>query len=307
MMWSDEVVYQGWRIQKHGVIGHYQLIDPNNRQFARGDFETCLAKLDEIKVQQKLAPLPKSVVIVVHGLGAYRNIMNGISDYLQNEGGYYVINFGYPSTVAEIGDYAQSLDSVIRHLDGVEHVSFVAHSMGNIVIRKYLHDLEQLSPAMRPQVTFDRMVMISPPNHGAEIADTLHNREVTRSLAELFAGKPADQLAPARGWPELEKQLATPKFEFGIIAGGRGDDTGYLSVIPGDDDGLLSIETMKLAGASDFIQTRGVHQLMPRYNEVRAATLNFLKDGYFVSADARQPIAAAVAAQPPAEEAPASP
>ena len=27
-VWSDEVIYDDWRIQKHAVIGHYRLIDP---------------------------------------------------------------------------------------------------------------------------------------------------------------------------------------------------------------------------------------------------------------------------------------
>jgi hypothetical protein len=97
------------------------------------------------------------------------------------------------------------------------------------------------------------------------------------------------------GWPDLERQLATPSFEFGIIAGGRGDDSGYLSAIPGDDDFLLSVETTKLAGAADFIQIPGIHQTMPMSDSVRAATLNFLKHGYFESAETRRPIVAAAA------------
>jgi hypothetical protein len=64
-------------------------------------------------------------------------------------------------------------------------------------------------------------------------------------------------------------------------------------MIPGDDDGLLSVATQKLAGASDYIQTGGLHQLMPNYEEVRAATLSFLKNGYFTSKDAMRPIVAA--------------
>jgi hypothetical protein len=63
--------------------------------------------------------------------------------------------------------------------------------------------------------------------------------------------------------------------------------------VPGDDDGLLSVETMKLAGAGDFIQTRGLHQFMPQYKEVREAVTNFLQNGYFVSPDAKQPLVAA--------------
>jgi pimeloyl-ACP methyl ester carboxylesterase len=294
-LWSDEVIDHEWRIQKHALVGHYRLIDPHDRRQTFGEFETCLAKLDQVKAAQKLPPLPKDVVIVLHGLGAGRKIMNGLCDYLTEQGGYYVINVGYPSTILTVADYAQSLDSIIRHLDGVENVSFVAHSMGNIVIRKYLRDLDALTPAMRPPVKFQRMVMITPPNHGAEIADRLQERDVTRELSELFAGEPAKQLAPGMGWPDLERQLATPSFEFGIIAGGRGDDSGYLSAIPGDDDFLLSVETTKLAGAADFIQIPGIHQTMPMSDSVRAATLNFLKHGYFESAETRQPIVAAAA------------
>lgn len=288
-IWSDEVVDHGWRIQKHAVIGHYRLIDDHDRRQAFGSFDTCLAKLNEEKKAQNFPPNPKDVVIVLHGLGAGRQFMEGLADYLEENGNLATINVGYPSTMEDVDAYAASLDSVIRHLDGVERVSFVAHSMGNIVIRRYLNNMSRLDPAMRPPVEFQRMVMISPPNHGAELADAWADNK----LVEAVAGKPLEQLAPSKGWGELEKQLSTPNFEFGIIVGGRGDAEGYLDAIPGDDDSLLSIETSKLAGASDYIQTLGIHQLMPQYKEVRAATLNFLLHGYFVSPQAMHPIAAA--------------
>ncbi|MCC6493831.1 MAG: hypothetical protein IT424_12530, partial [Pirellulales bacterium] len=260
-VWSDEVWLHDWRIQKHAVIGHYRLLDPRDRRQAFGSFETCLTKLNQIKAEQALPPLPKDVVIVMHGLGAGRQYMDGLSEYLQEKGRLNVVNVGYPSTLEDIDSYAASLDNLVRHLDGVESVSFVAHSMGNIVIRRYLFNLQRLDPAMRPPVEFKRMVMIAPPNHGAELAD----RFADSPLVELVAGKPLEQLAPSRGWPELEKQLATPQFEFGIIAGGRGDDVGYFGAIAGDDDGLLSSNTMRLAGAADCIQTNGLHQLKPQY------------------------------------------
>lgn len=286
-VWSDEVVDHGWRVQKHAVIGHYRLLDASDRRQAFGTFDTCLAKLNEVKKTENFPPNPKEVTIVLHGLGAGRQFMEGLSEYLEDNGNLATINVGYPSTMEDIDSYAASLDSVIRHLDGVERVNFVAHSMGNIVIRRYLNNLSRLDPAMRPPVKFGRMVMISPPNHGAELADHWADNK----LVEMAAGKPLEQLAPSKGWPELERQLSTPNFEFGIVVGGRGDGEGYLDAIPGDDDGLLSVETSKLAGASDFIQTKGIHQLMPKYKEVRAATLSFLKNGYFSSAISKQPIA----------------
>jgi hypothetical protein len=293
LTFSDEVIYDGWRVQKNAVGGWYRLVDPQDARVARGSFETCMAALDKAKVDNKLAPLPAHVVIVIHGLGAPRRFMNGIANYLETNGGYFVVNFGYPSTLQSVEADAQALDSVIRHLDGVKSIDFVAHSMGNIVVRKYLKDIEKLTPAMRPQVTYGRMVMISPPNHGAEIADEVGANPLLASATELLAGEAAKELAPKQGWPALEKQLAIPSFPFGIIVGGRGGDEGYLPMIPGDNDGLLSIATQKLAGASDYIQTGGLHQLMPNYEEVRAATLSFLKNGYFVSKDQMRPIVAA--------------
>jgi pimeloyl-ACP methyl ester carboxylesterase len=288
-VWSDELWFHDWRIAKHAVIGHYRLLDPSNRRHAFGSFETCQTKLDEIKKLQQFPPIPKHIVIVMHGLGAPPQYMEGLVSYLREHGNLAAINIGYPSTMEDVDSYAASLDNVIRNLEGVEQISFVAHSMGNIVIRRYLFNLQRLQPEMRPPVMFKRMVMISPPNHGAELAD----RFADNRLVGMVAGKPLEQLAPSRGWPELEKGLVTPSFEFGIIVGGRGDGEGYFDGIPGDDDGLLSIETSKLAGASDFIQTGGIHQLMSKYKEVRAATLNFLLYGYFVSPEARQPIVAA--------------
>lgn len=301
--WTDHVIYRDWRIQQHAVVGHYRLLDPGDRRIVFGSFETCLDKLEEVKRTEKLAPLPAEVVVVLHGLGAGRQFMQGLCDYLRTEGGYEVVNFGYASTLAPIEEHARALDSVIRGLDGVKRVNIVAHSMGNIVTRRYLFDLNRLEPAMRPQVEFGRMVMISPPNHGAEIADQVQNHqlEMVQTLAEIAAGEPLAELAPSQGWPELEKRLATPTFEFGIIAGGRADDQGYLPGIPGDDDGLLSIETHKLAGAADWTQTKGLHQLMPRYQQVREQTLRFLQHGYFVSAAARRPLAADSGSQDPGQ------
>jgi pimeloyl-ACP methyl ester carboxylesterase len=287
-VWSDEVVNHGWRIQKHAVIGHYRLLDASDRRQAFGSFDACLAELNKVKAAQSFPPNPKEVVIVLHGLGAGRQFMEGLANYLQENGNLATINVGYPSTLEDIDSYAASLDSVIRHLDGVERINFVAHSMGNIVIRRYLNNLSRLDPSMRPPVEFGRMVMISPPNHGAELADQWADNK----LVEMAAGKPLEQLAPSKGWPELERQLSTPNFEFGIIVGGRGDAEGYLDAIPGDDDGLLSVDTSKLAGAADFIQTKGIHQLMPQYKEVRAAALSFLMNGYFVSEASKQPVVA---------------
>jgi len=288
-VWSDEVIYRNWRIQKHAVIGHYRLIDPQDRLHARGSIEHCLAELEEVKQTETLAPLPREMVIVVHGLGASRQWMNSLSKYLEEKGGLAVVNVGYPSTKGEIGDHARSLASVIRHLEGVETINFVAHSMGNIVIRHYLSDLKSLPAPEQLEITYKRFVMIAPPNHGAVVADKLGDRK----FVQMFGGEAVEQLAPSKGWRSLEKCLATPSFEFGIVVGGIGDDEGYLDAVPGDDDTLLSVATSKLAGAADFVQIRGIHQTLPRNEQVQQVTLRFLQTGAFLPSGRRHPIVAA--------------
>jgi pimeloyl-ACP methyl ester carboxylesterase len=287
--WSDEVVYEDWRIQKSAMVGHYRLIDPNDRRYTFGTFEHCLEELEKVKVEKQLPPLPPSVVVVVHGLGASRQWMNELSDYLADEGHLYVVNVGYPSTMGQVGDHAKSLTCVLQHLDGVKGVSFVAHSMGNLVIRHSLNDILSLPEAERPKLKFNRMVMIAPPNHGATMADNFGESRLVQTLA----GEPLEELAPSKGWPTLEQRLATPDFEFGVIAGGQGDDEGYLEAIPGDDDMLLSVETTKLAGASDFALVKGIHQTLPKNEQVKQYTLRFLEKGYFISPRAKQPLTVA--------------
>jgi pimeloyl-ACP methyl ester carboxylesterase len=287
-VWSDEVIYDGFRIQKHSAIGHYRLIDSDDRRRTFGTFENCLAELENIKKTEKLPALPKRVVIMVHGLGAARQFMNSLAEYLEEQGKLHVVNFGYPSTQGDVGTHAASLVNVIKHLEGVETVDFVAHSMGNLVIRHALNDLASLPASEQPEIKYGRFVMIAPPNHGAEIADNF----LDSKLAQTFAGEPLQQLAPSKGWNTLEQRLAAPSFEFGIIAGGTGDGEGYLAAIPGDDDGLLSVATTQLAGASDFVLVKGIHQLLPMNDQVKDYTLRFLEKGYFLPSGNRHPIPA---------------
>jgi pimeloyl-ACP methyl ester carboxylesterase len=284
--WTDAVIYDGFRIQESATFGHYRLIDADDRRRTWGTFENCLAELERLKTAEKLPPLPKEVVIMVHGLGGSRQLMNGLGDYLAEQGGFHVVNFGYASTKADVGTYAKSLANVIKHLDGVETVSFVAHSMGNLVIRHCLADLASLPADEQPKIKFKRFVMIAPPNHGAEIAEKFLDSQ----LANLFAGEPLQQLAPSKGWGTLEQRLAAPSFEFGIIAGGTGDGEGYLAAIPGEDDSLLSVETTKLEGASDFVLVKGIHQLLPMNDSVKDFTLRFLEEGHFLPSGAKNPI-----------------
>ncbi len=275
VLWTDYVVHADWRIQKHVHQGHYRLLDARERRVASGSFEHCYQVFHQRRVSGQIEAMPRRIVILLHGLAGTRRLMGELGDYLNEQGGFYVINFGYASTKASIQELSVALENVVRNLDGVQEVSFVGHSMGNILVRHMLYRFQVHGNP--PPIAFHRMVMISPPNHGAYLADTIGQSR----LVQLALGESVDQFAPNRGWPALEQQLLTPYFEFGIIAGGRGNDRGYLPRVAGDDDGLISLQTHMLDGASGFIQVGGLHQIMPRYASTKAATLRFLQYGHF--------------------------
>ena len=60
--------------------------------------------------------------------------MDPLVDYLRKDESWSVINMSYASTRRGVPDHSAALDSVIRHLQGVESIHLVGHSMGNIVV-----------------------------------------------------------------------------------------------------------------------------------------------------------------------------
>jgi pimeloyl-ACP methyl ester carboxylesterase len=285
-LWGDELWYLNWRIQRHVATGHCRLLDPENHREDWGTFEQCAARLEQIKREKNLPPLHGRVVVLLHGLGGWHSTMQPLASYLEANSTFQAVNLTYPSTRCDVVAHARQLASVIDHLQGVEEIDFVAHSLGNVVLRRYLADQTDPAKGRTPDPRIKRIVMLGPPNHGSERAGQWSDNE----LFVAVLGASALQLGT--GWSELEKHLAVPQCEFGIIAGGRGDDRGYSSRLEGDDDNMLSVSTTKLAGARDFAVVPVWHSFLMSSPTVQRYTLQFLEHGYFTTESNRTPIAA---------------
>ena len=283
--WTDEHFFHEWRIQRHSGTGECRLLDANAWQHASGTFEECLARLDEIRRERNLPPMQGRAVVLLHGLAAPRWSMHLLGEHLRANGGYGIFNVEYASTRRTIDDHAESLARVLESLEGIEQIHLVGHSMGNVIIRRYLAGPGDDSDLWRPDPRIQRIVMIAPPNHGALAAERL--AEV--GLFKTVFGRPGQQLGVE--WDNLEKRLAVPAVEFGIIAGGTGLAGGFSPLQPGDDDGRITVATTRLAGAADFIRVPAIHELIANDPRVFKYTLQFLEAGHFVSADQREPIA----------------
>lgn len=272
--WGDVAWCHGWRIQHNVFFKQHRLLDPNNNRHFSGSLEDCQKKLEEIKKEKKLPKMSGHAVILIHGIIRSSKSFSKMADALKKDE-YTVIGFDYPSTQVEITQSAEYLDQLIRSLEGVEKISFVVHSMGGLLVRCYLKE--------HKDERIERMVMLGVPNLGAKMADLLKNNV----LFKMIFGPAGKQLCVNGGFIDC---LPTPEFEFGIIAGCRGKETGYNPLVPGDDDGMVSVESTRLPGACDFATVPALHSFMMNHADTIAYTREFLRNGQFRKDGPKQPI-----------------
>jgi pimeloyl-ACP methyl ester carboxylesterase len=262
--WGDVAYFHDWRIQKNTFFGQYRLLDGNDERHCSGTLQACRNELAAICKKRKLPAMNGKAVILAHGIIRSSKSFRGMRDELQKQG-YLVIGFDYPSTQISITEAAQHLASVIESLEGIEQIDFVVHSMGGLVVRAYL--------AKHADKRIKRMVMMGVPNLGAKMADQLKKNP----LYKLFYGPAGQQLVSSDDG--LIAKLPTPKFEFAIIAGGKGTINGYNPIIPGDDDGTVQVASTRLPGAADFMTVRCLHSFLMFNDEAVASTVRFLDTG----------------------------
>ena len=279
--WTDQVILHDWRIQRNQLTKHCRLLDGKNYRHTWGSFEHCQATLQKLQKQLKLPAVEGKVVIVLHGLGRTRNSMNSIAQYLRKQSEYTVVTMSYASTRAEVRDHAQALAQVIKGFPQAQEVNFVAHSLGNLVIRHYLNNLKTTTMSHPP---LGSIVMLAPPNQGSAMARRFKKSKIVRTVWGPSGNEIASQ------WPQLSRQLATPDCRFGIIAGKSEKTVLDNPLIKGGDDLVVTVAETRLAGARDFLIVPAVHTYLMDHSQVHQATLRFLKHGYFESESKRQPI-----------------
>ncbi|HEY9198366.1 MAG TPA: alpha/beta fold hydrolase [Gammaproteobacteria bacterium] len=211
-------------------------------------------------------------VILVHGLNRSEHSMVKLQAALQAEG-YATINVAYPSrtkTVDELaGPYIEHAVADCRKT-GAEQIHFVTHSMGGILVRYYLaHE------AMRD---LGRVVMLGPPNQGSEVVDAL--KDVPGF--ETINGPAGRQLGTDAA--SLSRQLGPVTYPVGVIAGNRSINLLLSLMIPGEDDGKVSVERAKVEGMMDFLVVPHTHPLIMNSEQVIHQTCHFLRRGTFEKA-----------------------
>lgn len=208
-------------------------------------------------------------VILLHGTCGTSRRMLALERALQNAG-YKVRNLDYPSRTASIETLAENaIGPAVAECerDGAVKIHFVTHSMSGIMVRNYL--------ARHPSPLLGRVVMLGPPNQGSEVADKLgrfwlYKKIFGPTMLELTTDKnsEANKLGPAN-------------FCLGVIAGDRSFNWIHSLVMPGRDDGMVSVERTRLAGLTDHTVIHTSHHFMVKNREVIRQTVGFLENGRF--------------------------
>ncbi|MGZ5044568.1 MAG: esterase/lipase family protein [Methylobacter sp.] len=219
----------------------------------------------------KLKPIDKDseAIILLHGLARTSRSMNKAGKLLAAYG-YRVINVDYPSRSADISVLAQKyLTQALKQCDvkGIKKIHFLTHSMGGILLRAYLasHTIDKLG----------RVVMLAPPNQGSEIVDQLRGWRLFYTLngpAGLQLGTDEDS---------MPSQLGPVNFQLGIIAGSKSVNPLLSRLIPGINDGKVSVSRAQVAGMKDFIAMPYSHPFIMRRKAVIGQALHFIQQGAF--------------------------
>jgi triacylglycerol lipase len=209
---------------------------------------------------------PQETVVLLHGILNQPFVMKKIQRGLEKNG-FRVLNWGYESTEKTIEEYSADLKQFVESKNLTHTVHFVGFSLGSIIARYYL--------TTTPPPQLGRLVQIAPPNHGSEWVNHLSEFQ---AFDWIFGDKAIQQLK-ADG--PFVQTLGIPPGEFGIIAGGRGDDDGYNPILPGDDDGSVAVASTRLDGAKDFVLVNGQHTLLLTKDRTVDNVVSFLKNGRF--------------------------
>ncbi|MDB4475658.1 alpha/beta hydrolase [Pirellulales bacterium] len=269
-VWTAHSYRQGYQIQHNAVTDNWRLLDGNDRRWMWGTREQCEAFLNKVAKRSRSKLVPQRCIVLVHGLMRTKHSMTPLTKVLQKKCDCEIISFSYASTRGNIGEHAAALQEFLESLPESWTLSFVGHSMGNIVIRHLIADLQDDQKHSELLSRCQRMVMLGPPNQGAAIARQLSSL----GMFEWIAGEGAMELGP--DWDEFSESLAIPPFPFSIVAGEVENKAIQNPLLDNASDFVVEVDEARLEGSESFVVVPALHSFLMKDAQVQEFVVDFL-------------------------------
>lgn len=208
----------------------------------------------------------KEIIVLLHGLGRSNTSMWLLASRLEDVG-FHVQRVGYSSLHQSPDEILKDVSLQINQCcrNHTQSVHFVGHSLGGLMVRAYLQDnkVDKLG----------RVVLLGTPNKGTEVVDHFSDGWLRNILGPTAKALGTDKNS-------FPNSLEAPYYPVGIIAGELKSTINDM-VIPGRDDGIVSVEATKIDEMTDFIILETGHSMMRYDSEVADQTIEFIKNGAF--------------------------
>ena len=192
----------------------------------------------------EIPPNAKRMTILVHGLAGFGWTFRDMKPAL-NEAGIAAEHWNYASTRGSLSEHVAAFHAVMNALDGVEEVSFVAHSLGGLLLRQALADESQ---PWRKRMRVRGLILIGTPNQGAALADRFKDNGffkigLDQAGQDLTSGYAAT--------------IPVPTVPYFLVAGKLAGEGNPL--IPGADDGMVAVTEVRIKPHDELLIIDGNH------------------------------------------------
>jgi hypothetical protein len=211
-------------------------------------------------------------VVLLHGLGRTWRAMATLAEAFE-QAGYRTLNRSYDSRKHHIESLARAVVGVrlaeVRSWDPVpRRIHFVTHSLGGILVRWYANHIGLGDGG--------RAVMIAPPHAGSEAADALQPLRP----AQWWFGPVLQELGTGDGSIPLSLGPVAG-LDVGVIAGDRATYPFFARRFQDAHDGLVSVSSTRVEGASDAIVIPASHSFIAAQPVTIHQAVHFIEHGAF--------------------------
>ncbi|MED7788258.1 alpha/beta hydrolase [Francisella sp. 19X1-34] len=208
------------------------------------------------------------ILILVHGFIKNSKDMRSLESFFRQ---HYddIISIDLPTTFVGVDVAVAKLCQVIQNIPQTKSFTFLAHSMGGIIVCKTIDKLQLES--------VDKCVFIATPFKGSKIADFGDKIPFYSRIL-----KPNKELMATNEYLEVCNKVSA-KFPVGLIAGNKHSKLNLLAnlCLNKDHDGLVEVESALAINSSDRVILNKNHGEIHHDPETLNKVESFLKTGKF--------------------------